>query len=152
LIGSIAAASFGTPPKRPRQGRAVEGQWMHSVLKSVLGFLIAAAFGFASIGTATASPCAERSGQMLQAAVGPGPTLDCKPTASELTHHHSSPHETHDQRLHRCCVSTTAAAPVEVVRPYAALRVESDAFPISNGKVLTGIAIAPLTGPPKLSA
>jgi hypothetical protein len=41
---------------------------------------------------------------------------------------------------------------VEVVRPYLALRIESDAFPIPDRKLLTGIAVAPLTGPPKLSA
>jgi hypothetical protein len=88
---------------------------------------------------------------MLHGAVETGPTLGCKP-ARDFAPHPTSQHETQGQCLHPCCVSTEAAALPGVVRPYAALCVEGDAFPISDGKVLTGIAIAPLTGPPKLPA
>jgi hypothetical protein len=124
---------------------------MQRVLKSLLAFLVAAAFGVASIAIGTASPYAEHPGQMLHGAAGTGLTVGCKPAAREFAQHPASQHE-HEQCLHPCCVSTTAAALPGVVTPYAVVRIESDAFPISGGKVLTGIAIAPPTGPPKLSA
>jgi len=126
---------------------------MQSFLKSLLVFLIVAAFGVATIGTVAALPCTDHHVQALHESASGGQFISgCGRVASEFTRHPASQRETHDQCLHPCCVSTTTATLVEVVRPYLALRIESDAFPIPDGKLLTGIAVAPLTGPPKLLA
>jgi hypothetical protein len=126
---------------------------MRSFLKSLLVFLMVAAFGVATIGTAAALPCTGHHAQAPYESASRGQFISgCGPVASEFIRHPASQREAHDQCLHPCCVSATTATLVEVVRPYLALRVESDAFPIPDGKLLTGIAVAPLTGPPKLSA
>lgn len=126
---------------------------MRGVLKSLLTFLMVAAFGAATIGTAGALPCTVHQPQALHQAVSGGqPVPGCGPAASEFTQHPASQHETHDKCIHPCCVSTSTAILAGMVRPYAVAPVERDAFPIPDGEVLTGIAVAPLTGPPKLSA
>ncbi len=126
---------------------------MQRVLKSLLVFLVVAAFGAATIRTAAALPCTDHHVQALhESASGDQLVSHCGPEASEFTQHPVSPHETDGKCIHPCCVSMTTAASVGVVRPYVALRIERDAFPIPDGKLLTGIAVAPLTGPPKLSA
>jgi hypothetical protein len=126
---------------------------MQSFLKSFLVFLVVAAFAVATIGTAATLPCADHHVQALHESASGGQFISgCGPVASEFTRHPASQRETHDQCFHPGCASTTTATLVEVVRPYLALRIQSDAFPIPDGKFLTGIAVAPLTGPPKLSA
>jgi hypothetical protein len=126
---------------------------MNKALKSLLVFLVVAAFGVATVGTAAALPCTDHRVQALHESDSGGQFISgCGPVASEFTRHPAPQHETHDQCLHPCCVSATTATLVEVARPYLALRIESDAIPIPDGKLLTGIAVTPLTGPPKLSA
>ncbi|RBP16809.1 hypothetical protein DFR50_10486 [Roseiarcus fermentans] len=125
---------------------------MRSVLKSLLVFLLVAAFGVAPIGTATASPCAEHPARMLRVAIGPELTTGCKPAATELARRPAPHRDTRDQCPQACCVSTTSAALPGVATAHAASPVASEALAISDGKIPTGIAIAPLTGPPKPSA
>jgi len=126
---------------------------MRGVLKSLLTFLIVAAFGAATTGTAGALLCTLHQPQALHETVSGGePVSGWGPVASEFTQHPASQHETHDKCIHPCCVSTSTAILAGVVRLYAVARVERDAFPIPDGEVLTGIAVVPLTGPPKLSA
>jgi hypothetical protein len=44
------------------------------------------------------------------------------------------------------------AALPEILRPYVALRIMPAGFAVLRDHLLSGIDVAPLTGPPKLSA
>ncbi len=126
---------------------------MYRLYKSLLVFLMVAAFGVATIGSGTARPCADHRLQSLhESASGDQLVSGCGSVASEFTRHPASDHETDGKCIHPCCASTAPAALVGIARPYVALRGASNAFRIPDGKVLAGIAVAPLTGPPKLSA
>jgi hypothetical protein len=126
---------------------------MYRILKSLLVLLMVAAFGVATIGAARALPCPEHHYQALHESVqGDELVSGCAPLASKFAQHPASQHETHDKCIHPCCASTATATLVAVFRTDVAMRVERDAFPIPSGEVLTGIVIAPLTGPPKLWA
>jgi hypothetical protein len=117
---------------------------MLRVLKSLLVFLIVAAFG-----VATASPCVSHHIEMTSAdQLG----AKCRPVAAEFIKHSAPHHETDGECVHPCCIASATAALAEVLRPYVAPRVTHTSFPILGDHLRTGIAIAPLTGPPKLSA
>src|SRR5271169_4275517 len=108
---------------------------MNRVLKSLLVFLVVAAFGVATIGTAAALPCTDHHVQALhESASGDQLVSGCGPVASEFTRHSASEHETDGKCIHPCCASTTPATLVGVARPDVALGSVSDAFAIPDGK------------------
>jgi hypothetical protein len=125
---------------------------MKRVLSSLISFLMVVALGVATTGSATALPCGHVT-QVLNCDHSRGQlAFGFNPPAERSTHQPASQRETPDKCVHPCCLSTTTAALVGVLQPHVALRIDSNAFPIPAGKVLTGIAVAPPTGPPKLSA
>src|SRR5947209_49306 len=119
LIGPVSAHTFRVH-ETSLQASDARNQRMYRVLKSLLVFLIVAAFSAATIGTAAALPCSERHVQAHhESASGDQFVSRCCPVASEFARHPASQHETDGKCIHPCCVSTATAALVGVVRPYA---------------------------------
>ena len=125
---------------------------MQRLLNSLRVFLMVAALGFSTSGNAFASPCAVGDVQVADAMMHSGPqNLHSDSAVVEITKHSTSHHETDGKCVCPCCLAPAVATLIDGVWPNVALRSELNAFPISNGKVPTGFALIPLTGPPKFS-
>jgi hypothetical protein len=125
---------------------------MRAFLKSMLVFLMVAAFGAATVSVASALPCTEHGGHSLRESVHSGFVVShCDPvmghSARDVTHHDGTD-GTCDQP---CSLSPASAMLVGIVRPNVPLNFESAAFPFPQDEFLTGISVAPPTGPPKLA-
>jgi hypothetical protein len=125
---------------------------MLRLFKSLLVFLTVVAFGAATISAALALPCNGHDDDLHHENVRAAPlVLPSDTTAGQMVNRLAHHHPFEGKCSHPCCSSPSVVL-VSVERPIAALSAQSVAFAFPTDEFLTGIAVAPLTGPPRPSA
>jgi len=129
-----------------------EAGGLRSLPKSLLALLMAVALSAATMGSGSALPRTGGDAQSVQETVHVGQiVLRCDPVSGQFAKHPGHRHGTDGDCGHSCCLSSASATLAGAVRLSVPSEIYSAAFSSLNEKVLIGIAIPPLTGPPKLS-